>query len=206
MTTAIAELVLYGISIFFLFAIPGPVWIAVIARALVGGVVAAVPVAAAVAVGDITWALLAIWSMSWVGTSMGEAFGFLTWGAAVAFIVMGVMTIRHAGDPIGEDQRLSRPGIAAGFAMGLLVIFANPKAVFFYMIILPGFFDLVRIGWLDIVAILAISAAVPFISNLLLALLVARVHALIGNPVWRARLNRVSGTLLIALGCVLALV
>ena len=53
----------------------------------------------------------------------------------------------------------------AGFLAGLVAILANPKAILFYMGMLPGFFDLTRITALDIVAIAGISTLVPLVGK-----------------------------------------
>lgn len=203
MSVSIIELGFYGFAIFLLFLTPGPVWVALIARALSGGFVAAWPVAAAVVLGDIVWALLAIFGITWITTIWGDVLIVLRWGAALIFIAMGALILRHARAEITADNRLTRPGIWAGFVAGLLVIFGNPKAVLFYMGVLPGFFDLGRVTTADIIAILAVSAVIPLIGNLALAGSVARIRAVLNNPDRRARLNQVSGLLLIAVGCVL---
>lgn len=206
MTVTLAELAFYGFGIFLLFLTPGPVWVALIARALSGGFAAAWPVAAAVVLGDLVWALLAIFGITWITTIWGDFLGILRWGAALIFVAMGWLIIRHARDEILTDNRLTRPGLWAGFLAGLLVIFGNPKAVLFYMGVLPGFFDLSRVTSLDIAAILAVSSLIPLAGNLALAGSVSRIRALLTDTERRARLNQVSGVLLIAVGCVLPLV
>ena len=203
MTATPAELAFYAFGILLLFLTPGPVWVAVIARALTGGFAAAWPVAAAVMVGDFVWVLLAIYGITWITAPWGDFLSVLKWAAAVIFIVMGWLIIRHATDEISQDNRLTRPGVWAGFLAGLMVIFSNPKAVLFYMGVLPGFFDLSTITALDIAAILAISSLIPLLGNLILALSVAQIRALLTDPARRARLNRIAGGRLIAVGCVL---
>ena len=71
--------------------------------------------------------------------------------------------------------------------------------------VLPGFFDLSRVqGW-DIVAILLVSAIVPMLGNLCLALFLDRARQLLSSPRSIRRLNLVSGTLLIGVGAVISL-
>ena len=45
----------------------------------------------------------------------------------------------------------------AGFISGVLVILGNPKAILFYMGVLPGFFDLTKVVPMDIIAIVVVS-------------------------------------------------
>ena len=54
---------------------------------------------------------------------------------------------------IATDSRLTRPGMWAGFMAGIVVILGNPKAILFYMGVLPGFFDLTQATAADIAII-----------------------------------------------------
>jgi threonine/homoserine/homoserine lactone efflux protein len=51
MTLAFSDLALYAIAVFILFITPGPVWVALLARAVSGGFHAAWPLAVGVAIG-----------------------------------------------------------------------------------------------------------------------------------------------------------
>lgn len=203
MTISAADLGIYAFAILILFITPGPVWVAVIARALSGGFGAAFPVAIAVVLGDLFWVTLAIFGVAWVTSIYGDFLEILRWVASLVFIAMGWLLVRHAAAEISTDSRLTRPGIWAGFSAGLLVILGNPKAVLFYMGVLPGFFDLATITGADIAAILAISALVPFLGNVALASFVGRMRALVRDTRKRTRLNQIAGGLLILVGLVL---
>ncbi len=203
MTVSIADLALYAGALFILFMTPGPVWVALLARALSGGFASAWPLALGVVMGDVLWPLLAILGVSWIVSSYGDFMTVLRWVAAVIFWIMGVGLIRHAGRRIGQDSRLTRPGMWAGFAAGVAVILGNPKAILFYMGVLPGFFDLTAVTPWDIAAITALSALVPLIGNLILAAFVHRMRALLSSGTALARMNRIAGGLLILVGCVI---
>ncbi|WP_290442744.1 LysE family translocator [Rhodovulum tesquicola] len=188
---------------FVLFLTPGPVWVALAARALSGGFRAAWPLALGVVIGDALWPLLAILGVSWVVSSYGEILVVLRYVASLVFLVMGVLLIRHAGAAISTDSRLTRPGLWPGFLAGLLAILGNPKAILFYMGVLPGFFDLSRVGAPDIAVIVAISMAVPFAGNLVFALFVDRARRTLTSPTALRRTNRIAGGLLILVGLVI---
>ncbi|MCO8143827.1 LysE family translocator [Rhodovulum tesquicola] len=198
-----SELLLYAGTMFVLFLTPGPVWVALAARALSGGFRAAWPLALGVVIGDALWPLLAILGVSWVVSSYGEILVVLRYVASLVFLVMGVLLIRHAGAAISTDSRLTRPGLWPGFLAGLLAILGNPKAILFYMGVLPGFFDLSRVGAPDIAVIVAISMAVPFAGNLVFALFVDRARRTLTSPTALRRTNRIAGGLLILVGLVI---
>ena len=205
MTASPTDLLLYAGAILILFLTPGPVWVALTARALSGGFASAWPLAVGVVLGDILWPLLAILGVAWIVSVFDGFMTVMRYVAAGTFLFMGVMLIRHAGATIGTDSRLTRPGRLAGFMAGVAVIVGNPKAVLFYMGVLPGFFDLTKITWLDVMAILAISCTIPLLGNLLMALSVDRARRLLTSPSALRRVNIVAGILLCLVGLIIPL-
>lgn len=205
MTVTIGQLGLYAFALLILFLTPGPVWVALIARALSGGFHAAWPLAFGVVVGDVLWPLLAIFGVSYLVSIYADFLTILRYVGALVFIVMGLALIRHADVSLSTNKRLTKPGMWAGFMAGILVILGNPKAILFYMGILPGFFDISRVTWPDIIAICALSMVIPLIGNLLLALSLDRVRRFLDSPQAVRRTNIISGVLLIGVGIIIAL-
>ena len=200
MTVTVEQLALYAAAMAGLWVVPGPVWLALTARALSGGMSGAWPLAVGVALGDLIWPLCAILGLAWVLSLYGDALAVMRWIAALVFIGMGLLLFRAPAKAPGTDSRMTRPGLWAGFSVGVAAVIGNPKAILFYMGFLPGFFDLTQIAVPDIVAILAISAVVPLIGNLGLALFLDRARRLLQSPRAIRRLNIGSGVLLILVG------
>lgn len=203
MSVSLWQLLVYAGGMAALWAVPGPVWVALLARALSGGFAAAWPLAVGVALGDLVWPLSAILGLSWIVSVYGGALAALRWVAAGVFLLMGVMLLRKKPQAPGSDSRLTRPGVWAGFSVGVAAVVGNPKAILFYMGALPGFFDLSRLTALDILCITTISATVPMIGNLCLALFLDRARALLSRPENIHRLNLASGIMLIGVGLVI---
>ena len=198
-------MLLYAGALLVLFLTPGPVWVALIARTLSGGFNAAWPLALGVVVGDVLWPFLAILGVTWIVSVYADFMLVLKWVAVLTFLVMGWLVIRHAEKTIASDTRLTRPGMWAGFLAGLAVILGNPKAILFYMGMLPGFFDLTDLTWVDIAVICFLSLIVPLLGNLTLALCIGRARALLTSPQALYRTNLVSGCLLIGVALVIVL-
>ncbi|MDX2482522.1 MAG: LysE family translocator [Pseudodonghicola sp.] len=203
MTLSPVDLLLYAGALFILFLTPGPVWLAVMARAISGGFASAWPLAVGVAAGDIVWPFVAILGVSWVVTEYDGVLTVMRWLACAVFLYMGWSTIRRADAVIAADRRLTRPGRWAGFLAGVAAILGNPKAILFYMGVLPGFFDLGRVTAADIAAIVTLSAVVPFVGNLCFALVVDRMRRVLAAPAALRRLNLAAGGLLIFVGLIL---
>ena len=206
MTLTANALGLYALGMAGLWAVPGPVWVALLARALSGGFAAAWPLALGVTLGDFLWPALAIFGMGWVLSVYGEALHVLRWIAAATFAVMGALLIAKSGTLMSADSKLTRPGRLAGLMTGVAAVVGNPKAILFYMTVLPAFFgDLSRLTAVDIASILAVSVAVPLVGNLGLALFLDRARVLLSNPARVQMLNRISGGLLILVACAIPL-
>lgn len=203
MSISAYQLFLYTLGMVGLWAVPGPVWLALTARALSGGFAAAWPLAVGVALGDLVWPLAAILGLNWIESSYGDLLSILRWLAAAVFLAMGVMLIVKPAVTMAADSRLTRPGHLAGFTVGLAAVIGNPKAILFYMGALPGFFSLGDVTAVDTVLIISVSAFVPMLGNLALAWFLDRARALLASPERMQRMNVVSGCLLVLVGMVI---
>jgi threonine/homoserine/homoserine lactone efflux protein len=204
-TATFFDLALYAGGIFILFLTPGPVWMALVARTLSGGFGSAWPLALGVVIGDTLWPIIAILGLSWVAMQYDGLLDLLKYVATLIFFVLGFSLISNPDRAVNSDNRLTRPGQLAGFIAGVAIILSNPKAILFYIGVLPGFFDLSRVTLLDIVAICTISAVLPFLGNLTLSIMVDRVRHLLSSPATLRKVNTISGILLILVGVIIPL-
>ena len=149
------------------------------------------------------WPLVAVLGITWILSVFDTMMEVLRWIASGVFILMGVALIRQAGEKINTDSRLTRPGMWSGFVAGIIAILGNPKAVLFYIGVLPGFFDLRTVTAPDIGLILAASVIVPLIGNLTIAVLVGHIRGFLTAPRTLRRINLISGALLIFVGLVI---
>ena len=113
---------------------------------------------------------------------------------------MSIGLPRRADTPLSKNKTLSTPGVLPGFLAGITVILSNPKALLFYIGILPGFFDLRSLTLIDIGVILKISAVIPMGGNIALAVLVERARGLLHSAASARKINIASRLLLIFVG------
>ena len=205
MTISVAEVSLYTAALFLLFITPGPVWVAVVARAVSGGMPATWPLALGVALGDMIWPLVAIFGVSAIVAVYADFLIVLRWAAAGILILMGLGLIRYSAKlKMEAGGALTRPGFVAGFSAGFLAVIANPTASLFYMALLPTFFDFTVIRWADIAVICVVSLLVPLLGNLTLGLFVDRIRRFLRTPEQVRRVNVGAGVALIGVGLVIA--
>ena len=198
MTIGWDNLSMYCGALVLLFITPGPVWVALVARAMSGGFRAAWPLAIGVALGDLLWPLCAVFGLTWVLSIYGDFLGALRWVAASIFVIMGYFLLTKSDTAITSDPRLTKPGLLAGFLTGVVAVTGNPKAILFYMGVLPGFFDLTKVSWRDTGTIIFVSMAIPMIGNLLLSVFVSRARGLLTSPKAMSLVNKTAGGLLVA--------
>ena len=176
---------------------------ALLARTLSGGFQAAWPLALGVSLGDAAWPLLAILGVSWLVNEIDGLMRIMRIVGALMFLIMGTLLITRAGRALGSNSRLTRPGMWAGFVAGVLAILSNPKAILFYMGVLPGFFDLTQISNTDVFTIVLVSVLVPFLSNLTLIAFVHQIGQALRTPSAVKRINIISGCLLVVVGLII---
>ena len=201
MSIPFSDLIFYSFGIFVLFLTPGPVWVAIISRSIVGGLNAAVPLAAGVAIGDIIWPTIAIAGSAALAASYVNLLLYLKYLAVIIFVVLGINLINNQNSKVSAQKfKLSKSSELAGFTAGLLVIIGNPKAALFYLGILPGFFNLNRLTITDCIAIALVSSLIPFLGNLALAVMVEKSREILSSAAAMRKLNILSGCLLIFVG------
>lgn len=205
MTVTPESLLFYAGALVILWITPGPVFVALSARALTGGFRSAWPLAVGVTIGDVLWPMLAIFGLTWIVGQADNLMTVLRWVAAVMFVGMGALLLRHADRRVHEDGRLTRPGLWAAFSTGVAAVIGNPKAILFYMGLLPGFFDLTRVNGADIAAIVVMSALIPLSGNLLTAFAVGKARHLLATPRALRSTNLLAGALLVCVGIAIAL-
>ncbi|MBT8412780.1 MAG: LysE family transporter, partial [Boseongicola sp.] len=89
MTISLSDAALYAGALLILFLTPGPVWVALLARAMSGGFRAAWPLAMGVVVCDVIWPLVAILGVTWIVSVFDGFMLVLKWVTCLTFLTMG---------------------------------------------------------------------------------------------------------------------
>ena len=199
-TITLTQIALYSSALMILWLTPGPVWVAVLARSVSGGFKSSVPLVFGVAVGDLLWPLVALLGVSFLVSIYADILIVFRYIASIILIIMGIVLILKSDNFFKEESNLTRPGIWAGFS----AVLANPKASLFYMTLLPNFFNFDKLNSVDIVTICCLSAIVPMLGNLILAIAVDKMRNFLSSPLAIKKTNIFSGIALILVGLIIS--
>lgn len=199
------QLILYFGALVILFLTPGPVWIAIIARAVSGGTKSALALTLGVSLGDLLWPIIVFLGLGFLISVYADILILIRYLAALILAIMGLQIILTTQKKLNPNEKLTKSGFLAGFSAGFIAVTANPKAALFYLTLLPGFFDFTKIGPLDLAVISVVSFSVPMIGNVLMILFLSRVRNFISSPNSIRVTNVVSGILLIIVGLIIVL-
>ncbi|MDA9781167.1 LysE family translocator [Amylibacter sp.] len=199
-TITFTQIALYSSALMILWLTPGPVWVAVLARSVSGGFKSSVPLVFGVAVGDLLWPLVALLGVSFLVSIYADILIVFRYIASIILIIMGIVLILKSDNFFKEESNLTKPGIWAGFS----AVLANPKASLFYMTLLPNFFNFDKLNSVDIVTICCLSAIVPMLGNLILAIAVDKMRNFLSSPLAIKKTNIFSGIALILVGLIIS--
>ncbi|MEL6551701.1 MAG: LysE family translocator [Pseudomonadota bacterium] len=184
------ELVLAFLIVFTLDSVsPGPAVAAVMARAAARGVTRTLPFVTGLVVGDLVLLFLALAGLAALAQAMGPAFAVIKW-AGVAYLLYMAWQLWRAAP--GATDAGSGADAEGGFWIGALLPLGNPKAIGFYVAILPSVFDTGGLSWATIGALVAIVVLVWWAVLAAYALLAAQARRLATGPTGLRLLNRAS--------------
>jgi homoserine/homoserine lactone efflux protein len=135
-----------------------------------------------------------------------ELFAIVKYAGAAYLVWLGIRTIRGSGLAITTDASAQRA--VHGWQMlarGFVLQAANPKALLFFVALLPQFIDVHQAIAPQVVILAVTSAAVEFVILAGYGYVAGRAAALARDARFVTATNRASGGLLAATGTLLAL-
>ena len=204
MTISISQLLLYCGALVVLFLTPGPVWVAIIARTVSGGLKSGFSLVLGVSLVDLLWPIIVYFGLGVLTFLYSDILLFIRYIAAVILIIMGSQVLRNYKKDIKNNNNLTKKGFWAGFSAGLIAVIANPKASLFYLTLLPGFFNFGTVGIWDILIISVVSFLIPMTGNVIMIMFIVRARSFLSSEKAIQNTNIISGTLLILVGIIIA--
>jgi threonine/homoserine/homoserine lactone efflux protein len=174
-------------------ATPGPGVAAIIARGLAHGFKGAPAFIAGFVVGDLLWFAIAATGLAALAKTAATLFVAIKWAGVLYLLYLAYKLWTAPAERVEiENGTRSRHGWSA-FLASLMLTLSNPKAILFFLALLPTVIDLTS---LDALRFLEISAVMCVVLPSVLgayAFLAARARALFTTPEAVRRLNRGSG-------------
>jgi threonine/homoserine/homoserine lactone efflux protein len=183
---------------------PGPATAMVIRNALRGGRRSAFLTTLGNSIGVLFWGVASALGVSALIAASEVAFTVLKVTGAVVLVWLGVQSLRRrrVDPPSGsgyEDVWSPR-----AFRDGLVTCLANPKLAIFFVALFPQFLARGHSNVTTGLAMAALIVALDLVWYSALALAVTRArHAFVSGP-WRKRVERLTGSVMVAFGIRLA--
>ena len=178
---------------------PGPAVLLVLSQGLTRGTRASVYSNLGILTGNAAYFALSATGLGAVLLASYELFSAIRWVGAAYLVWLGVTAFvgRSGVLTVAPAAPTSRPRT---FANGVVLQVANPKALVFFVALLPQFID-PRGSVLAQVAILGVtSVVIEFFVLLAYGALAGRLTTVAARPRFQTLANRVAGTMLVAAG------
>ncbi|MGV3551356.1 LysE family translocator [Rhizobium sp.] len=191
-----ATIATYALALFVVALIPGPGITALVARALGTSFRESLAMAVGISLGDIVFLTAVVLGLSVVAQTFGFIFIVIKYVGA-AYLAWMAYKIWTAGivrtDAVAETRRAST---LSALISGLFVTLGNPKAMLFYLALVPTIVDITRVTFTDYLILLVVSVGVLLVVTIPYIALAAKARDLLRHPAALKRLNRASATFL----------
>jgi threonine/homoserine/homoserine lactone efflux protein len=184
---------IYAVAI----AIPGPGVIAILARALGSGFRSSIPAAFGTAAGDLTLMTFSAFGLAVIAQAMGSLFLVVKLAGAGYLIWLGV---RYWTAPVAELGEIVPDKASRSFFSHYLVTVGNPKAIAFFVALLPMAIDVRQLGAIGYAQLCAATMLLLPTIMLTYAALASRVRGLLASRRARTRMNKGAGVIMVGAG------
>ncbi len=195
----------YCLAVVVLLVLPGPVVTLVVAHSLSHGSRRGLATVAGATLGNAILLVASAVGLIAFFALLSEIFDVVRWVGAAYLIWLGVKAWRASGGPELEIAPTAERSSRAVFLQGFLVAVTNPKAIVFYIAFLPQFVDPHLPAGPQLMVMIGTMTVMGLLSDGAYALLAGRARGWFSSPRRRRLQGRITGSLLIGVGCGLLL-
>jgi homoserine/homoserine lactone efflux protein len=184
---------------------PGVAALLAVAQGISNGLRRSYWAIAGIALANATYFALSATGLAALIVTSHNVFNAVKWAGVAYLVYLGigalfnrssVLTIKPAGDTAVSGLR--------ALSQGLMVELANPKALLFFVALLPQFVDVHRPIWLQMLIFGLTTVVLDLGAYSFYAWLGAKSQGLTTNRRWASTASRASGVVLIAAGALTA--
>jgi homoserine/homoserine lactone efflux protein len=180
---------------------PGPAVLLVLSQGLARGVGASVWANLGILSGNTVYFALSATGLGAVLVASYEVFSLIRWVGAAYLVWLGLMAFAGRSRALSVTAGDAGPvGWGRMFGNGFVLQVANPKALVFFVALLPQFIDARGSVVVQVLILGATSVVIEFFVLLAYGAAAGRATALAGRPRFRTLANRLAGSMLIVAG------
>jgi threonine/homoserine/homoserine lactone efflux protein len=173
-------------------ASPGPGVAAVVARGLAHGMRGTPAFISGFLLGDLVWFGIAATGLAALARTASMLFVAVKWAGVAYLLYLAWKLWKAPPERVAAREPDGHHGWRA-FLGSFLLTLGNPKAILFFLALLPTVVDLASMSWLSFIEISLAMCVIQPAVLLVYALLAAKARALFTTPRAIRRLNRSSG-------------
>ena len=201
----IAALTIFASALAVAAAVPGPAVAAIIARVLARGTCGLFPFLTGLILSDVLWLSLAVMGLAVLAQNFQNAFLAIKYMGAAYLLWFAWRLWTASTRAISAAPLNVREGSLPAFLGGLMIGLSNPKAMMFYLALVPGFIPLDAVtplifAELTIVTFMVLGAI--FSAYVITA---ARARRLLTSPRALAVINRITSMVMVGAAIVVAM-
>jgi len=190
---------LYAVAV----ATPGPGVIAIVARALSSGFKSVVPGTLGILAGDLVLMTLSAFGLAMVAQAMGQWFLIVKFGGALYLVYLGYKYWTAEVPETGEITPSGKSDMRRGFLAYLGLTLGNPKAIAFFVALLPVAINPRTIGLAGYLQLCAATFVVIPAITLGYAALAAQLSRFVASRKARRRINKGAGAVMAGAGALI---
>lgn len=180
--------------------VPGPSDLLVIGRSIGLGFTHGLLATLGIVAADYVFIVGAIYGLGWIAGELGPLFGVVELFCGAYLVALGVRAWRSDAIASGVAVPAGASTGIASFASGFVLTLGDPKAILFYVGLLPAFIDASTATWREAsIVMLAATVAIAGIK-LVYAAMAERARAWIARGHRQRGLRASSGAVLVATG------
>lgn len=187
---------LYAIAI----ATPGPAVISIVARALSSGFKSVVPGSIGVLAGDLILMTLSAFGLAMVAKAMGQWFLIVKIAGALYLLYLGY---KYWTADTPEDAQAVPQSAGRGFLAYLGLTLGNPKAIAFFVALLPVAVNPRELNWIGYLQLFAATCVLIPAITLGYAALAAQLSRFVASAKARKRINKGAGAAMAGAGALI---
>ncbi len=195
----IAPMLTYAVALLIAAAIPGPGIAALVGQSLGGTPRSSVFFMLGIALGDVTWLTIAVVGLAAVAKTFAGAFVVIkVLGAVYLLYLAWVFWTSDASESSvnARKERSSSSTLIAGYGVTL----GNPKAIIFYLALLPSVLDLGVVSFTQWLVLSVLTIVILFVALAPYAFLAVKARSVMSNAPALKRLNQTAAIVIGAAG------